>query len=94
LHRAGFQHPECVVPVWLVVVSWVGVALGILSAVVIALDIAAGHRQHMWIMNVVWPLTALYSGLIGLAAYYRVGRRMTRRAMHAARCSGKSDMSG
>lgn len=61
------------VPMWLEIVAWSSIALGIASAIVVALDIGLGHRQHMWIMNVVWPLTALYSGLLGLAAHYRIG---------------------
>jgi hypothetical protein len=28
----------------------------------------------MWIMNIVWPVTMLYSGPLGLLAYYRFGR--------------------
>jgi hypothetical protein len=65
---------------WLVIVAWIGIAIGGASALVIALDIAAGHRQRMWIMNLVWPLTALYAGLAGLWAYYAVGRTMTQQA--------------
>lgn len=75
-------------PEWLVVLSWISVAAGIVSAAAIAVDIWAGHRQHMWIMNLVWPLTALYSGVIGLWAYYRVGRRMTHEAMKGAKARG------
>jgi len=29
----------------------------------------------MWIMNLVWPLTALYAGPLALWAYWRVGRK-------------------
>ncbi len=32
----------------------------------------------MWIMDVVWPITALYSGPLGLYAYYKVGRLSTK----------------
>lgn len=65
-------------PEWLVALSWISIAIGVASALVIALDIVAGHRQRMWIMNLVWPLTALYAGIAGLWAYYRIGRTMTR----------------
>ena len=61
-------------PLWLEVVAGVPVILGILCAIVIMLDIAAGHKQHMWIMNLVWPLTGLYAGPLALWAYYRRGR--------------------
>jgi Domain of unknown function (DUF4396) len=55
-------------------VAWLSLALGVLSAIAVAVDIAAGRRQRMWIMNVVWPLTALYSGPIGVWAYATLGR--------------------
>lgn len=29
----------------------------------------------MWIMNIVWPVTALYAGPLALIAYYRIGRK-------------------
>ena len=32
----------------------------------------------MWIMNVVWPITALYSGPLGLWAYFKWGTLSTR----------------
>lgn len=70
---------------WLTLLSWTAVGSGIISALWIAADVMAGHRQRMTIMNVVWPLTALYSGPLGLWAYYRVGRAMaarTRPGMH------------
>ncbi len=43
-------------PVWLVALSSTSVGLGIASGLAIAVDILAGGHQHMWIMNVVWPL--------------------------------------
>ena len=61
-------------PGWLnVVASVVGIA-SIASAIVVTLDILAGHRQKMAIMNLVWPITALYFGPIGLWAYLHMGR--------------------
>jgi hypothetical protein len=48
--------------------------LAALCTIAIVLDIAAGRRQRMWIMNVVWPLTALYGGPFALYAYWRIGR--------------------
>lgn len=61
-----------------------------LCAVWIALDIlAAGHRQQMWIMDLVWPITALYAGPLALLAYYRVGRLSTKQAVQAAKARGE-----
>lgn len=70
-------------------VAWVSIGFGVACAIVIAADIARGHRQHMAIMNLVWPLTALYSGPIALWAYWRVGRGMTHEAMRAAQAAGR-----
>lgn len=67
-------------PVWLRVLSWVAIATGLVCAGWIAFDIG-GHRrrQQMRIMEVVWPVTALYSGPLAVAAYRRLGRPMSPR---------------
>ncbi|HEY1187867.1 MAG TPA: DUF4396 domain-containing protein [Gemmata sp.] len=74
---------------WLTVVAWASVTLGVLSALVILADIMVGNRQHMAVMNVVWPVTGLYAGPLALWAYFAVGRLSTHRAMHAARENGE-----
>jgi hypothetical protein len=76
-------------PEWLTAVAWVSLALGGLSAVVILIDILAGHPQHMVVMNVVWPITGLYAGPLAVWAYFTVGRLSTHRAMHAAKERGE-----
>ena len=75
-------------PPWHVVLSWVSLALAFLCAAVILLDIIAGHRQKMWIMDVVWPVTPLYAGPLALWAYYRIGRLSTKERVHEAREHG------
>lgn len=59
---------------WLYSIAWISILAAILSALWIALDILRGHRQKMWIMDVVWPVTGLWAGPLGLWAYYRMGR--------------------
>ena len=54
--------------------SWIAIAAGIVSAAAIVVDIVAGRRQRMAIMEVVWPVTALYLGPIALLLYARLGR--------------------
>ena len=76
-------------PDWLNGIAIASLWAGAISALIIIIDIVAGHRQHMWIMNVVWPLTALYSGPLGLCAYYKAGRLSTHDAM--ARASKKGE---
>ncbi len=70
-------------PSWFELVAWVALGLGFASALVIAGDIVVlGNWQHMAIMDLAFPLTALYMGPIALWAYFARGRRMSRKRMH------------
>jgi hypothetical protein len=70
------------VPHWFELVAWAALAVGFASALVIGADIALlGNRQHMAIMNLVYPLTALYLGPVTLWAYFTRGR-MSHAQMH------------
>jgi hypothetical protein len=64
----------------MVVLAWISIALAFLCAVWIALD-ETKHPQSMAIMNVVWPVTALYLSVFAVWAYFTLGRRYTRAAM-------------
>jgi len=44
----------------------VSLFIGAASVLIIAVDLVAGHKQSMWIMNWVWPITALYAGPLGV----------------------------
>ncbi len=59
---------------WLTMVASLSLMLSAISAGIILIDILGGRHQKMMIMNLVWPITALYSGPIGLWAYYSMGR--------------------
>jgi hypothetical protein len=61
-------------PEWLRDISVLSLIFSFICMIVIVIDIAAGNRQKMWIMNIVLPVTALYSGPFGLIFYYKVGR--------------------
>ncbi len=65
---------EAAVPDWLYILSSLSLIIGFVAMFIILIDIAAGHRQHMWIMNAVWPITALYAGPLALWGYFKVGR--------------------
>ena len=70
------------VPGWLTVVSCVSLAVAFLCAGIILYDILVrGYRQHMWIMEAVWPLTSLYFGPLALWAYCRWGRPQSHKWM-------------
>jgi hypothetical protein len=53
--------------------AWASIGLAILCAVVIAVD-EVRRPQRMGVMNVVWPVTALYFSVFGVWAYFALGR--------------------
>jgi hypothetical protein len=66
-------------PPWLVV-GWIALATGFASAAAIAWDVVVrGYRQHMAIMNWVYPITGLYWGPVAVYLYFRRGRQMSHR---------------
>src|SRR5258708_22406553 len=70
-------------PHWFELVAWAALGLGFASALVILADIVVlGNWQHMAIMDLAFPLSALYMGPIALWAYFARGRRMSRKRMH------------
>jgi hypothetical protein len=62
------------VPSWLHALSIAVLALGGLCAAAICADLLR-RPQHMWIMNLVWPICALFGTLGVLAQYLAYGRR-------------------
>lgn len=73
---------------WLVPLSIASLALAGLCSLIIGVDLLK-HPQKMWIMNVVWPVTALYGGPIALIAYYKVGRLSSKQSVMAAKEKGE-----
>jgi hypothetical protein len=65
-------------------ILWGWLALSVLCAVFVAADIARRGGQKTWIMDVVWPVTALWAGPLGLAVYLRLGRTTDQPAMPMA----------
>lgn len=64
----------------LTILAWTSLAVAFTSALIIAID-EMKHPQKMWIMNVVWPVTALYFSVFAVWAYFRKGRAMSKDAM-------------
>lgn len=54
-------------------IAWASLALGVVCALIIALD-ELRHPQKMAVMNLVWPLTALFGSVAWLALYFAAGR--------------------
>jgi hypothetical protein len=73
----GFRSPiggcGSVVPAWLHDLSVAYLLVGALCAVIIAADLTR-HPQHMWIMDVVWPVTALFGTVWVVWQYFTYGR--------------------
>ena len=60
-------------PPWLHVVAIASLAIGVVCSAVISLD-ETRRPQKMGVMNAVWPLCALFGGLLWLSFYWRWGR--------------------
>lgn len=76
-------------PNWLTVLASISLGLAFVCSVIIVIDLLTGHPQKMWIMDVVWPITALWSGPFGLYAYYKIGRLSTKEKVSQAKKRGK-----
>lgn len=67
-------------PTWLSVLAWLALAVGFASAAWILFDIyGRGYRQHMKVMEAVWPVTALYAGPLAVIGYRQYGKAKTSR---------------
>ena len=78
------------VPHWLHLLAWIYLITSFVCAACLVVD-ELYHPQHMWIMNVVWPVNALYWGPVAVWAYYRWGRPSTRRLDMEAMQHGEED---
>lgn len=56
-------------------IAWISLITGALCGITIIADILAGHRQKMAIMNIVWPITALYLGPLAVWGHWRTSRQ-------------------
>ena len=60
--------------------AWISLIAAFACAIIIAID-EFRHPQHMWIMNLVWPITALYFSAFALWAYFALGRKASHHKM-------------
>ncbi|WP_337061032.1 hypothetical protein [Kineococcus sp. G2] len=70
-------------PTWLTVVSWIALAVAFTSAAAVLVDTCArgGYRQHVEVMEIVWPITALHLGPVAVRGYVRFGRKESHKWM-------------
>jgi hypothetical protein len=64
----------------LVTLAWISIAVAFTCALAIAVD-ELRRPQAMAVMNVVWPVTALYFSVFAVWGYFVLGRRHTQAAM-------------
>lgn len=77
------------IPGWLHILSILALLLGLGCAGVIAADLVR-HPQQMGIMNLVWPITALFGTVLTLWGYVTYGRLATRERAQAAMQRGET----
>ncbi|WP_433120895.1 DUF4396 domain-containing protein [Micromonospora sp. CA-246542] len=62
-------------PTWLPTLSWVSLAVGVVSFAVVLVDTYLyGHRQPVRVMEIVWLVTVLYVGPAAVRLYWNWGR--------------------
>lgn len=76
------------IPDWLHVLSIAALLLGAACAILVAIDVIR-RPQHMWIMNLVWPVVGLFAGPLAIWAYLRYGRLATDARARAAMQRGE-----
>jgi hypothetical protein len=76
------------IPLWLHLLSIASLVLGFLCAAIIVAD-EFSHPQHMWIMNVVWPVVALFGSVVVVENYFKYGRLGADDAVEAAKKHGR-----
>lgn len=63
-------------PDWLPLLALAGLLLGAACAAIVSIDVIR-HPQPMTVMNVVWPVTALFGTVLVVWVYVRYGRPAT-----------------
>jgi hypothetical protein len=70
--------------------AWVSIGLAVACALVIAVD-EVRRPQRMGVMNVVWPVTALYFSIFALWAYFAWGTKSSKTATQSHSMHGHDE---
>ncbi len=73
----------------LTLLAWISIGVAMVCSIIIAVD-EVRRPQRMGIMNVVWPVTALYFSVFGLWAYFTLGRKKSKATAQANSAAGDS----
>ncbi|GAA4825080.1 hypothetical protein GCM10023353_37710 [Tomitella cavernea] len=76
-------------PSWLVGLAWASLAIAFGCAIAVAVDVYL-RPQPMAVMNLVWPICALFGSVLWLGAYLAWGRAPRPAARAAWRSRGHS----
>lgn len=76
------------IPLWLHWLAIAALAFGAGCALLLALAVWR-NPQQMAVMNIVWPVTALFGTVFSVWGYQRYGRLATRHAAEAAKARGE-----
>ncbi|HEV8044026.1 MAG TPA: DUF4396 domain-containing protein [Rubrobacter sp.] len=88
------MNMDNMIPGWLTAVSWVFVGLALLCAAAILYDVyGRGYRQRTGVMNLVWPITALYLGPLALWIYNQWGRPRSEKWQNEHRSAPEKSLS-
>ena len=55
-------------------ISKIFIIVGIISSLIITIDLLKHPQKEMKIMNLVWPINGLWAGVFGLWAYFTIGK--------------------
>ena len=66
-------------------VSWIMVVSGVASFAFVAWDLSRRQPPPMAVMRYVWPINALWGGVLGVAAYWALGRMPPRSRSHSSK---------
>lgn len=75
-------------PLWFHTLSTAALLLGAACSLIVSVDVVR-RPQHMAVMNIVWPVTALFGTAAVVWAYFRYGRLATMEVHHQAKEHGK-----
>lgn len=80
------------IPGWLHILAIAALIAGAFSALAIAIDVGRDPQQ-MWIMNVVWPVVALFGGPLAIHGYFAYGKAKAQsRTGHGKQDGGKTPL--
>jgi Domain of unknown function (DUF4396) len=92
-HQLDGLHPKSMTasPAWLHIVAWVYLTLSFACALAIVFD-EFRRPQKMMIMNLVWPITALYGGPVALGGYFKSAPKMTKQHMEEMKAEVEAEL--